>query len=716
MTGQRARPRALHRQAHHDIEDNRLLSLRQRLSMSVAASSPDVRPRFIILPYASTIFLSAFLLFLVQPIIAKQILPWFGGSSAVWTTALVFFQSTLLAGYAYADWTTRLGVRRQTLLHIGLLVLSLATLPILASTDWKPQGDEDPIVRILMLLTFTIGLPYFLLSTTTPLLQSWYWRRFRAVVPYRLFALSNFASLLALLGFPVLLEPWFGLVELGWSWSVAYAAFALLCAGTAWASLQGARESDHGQRQHSAAVAATAPSGLTQLTWLALAAMASVMLLAVTNHVTQNIASVPFLWVLPLSIYLASFILTFDHPRWYQRALFIAALSVLAPVMAWLIPSLELVSAASVFFGGLFVACMFCHGELALMKPDPRWLTRFYLMLSLGGALGAVLIAIVAPLVLPGYFEVNIALILLALTLSLRLRGAWRLVGFAVFTATAFFSVRGAQDYARDVRVMERDFYGVVRTRDRADPVPYRSMFHGGIVHGGQLLGDPFRNRPSDYFGPLSGYGRLFEALNKAQPQPRRAGIVGLGAGVLASYGRTGDEFTFYEISPRVVDIANDEFTFLRDSQAKIQVVLGDGRLSLERAAPQRFDVLGIDAFAGDSIPMHLVTREAMALYVRHLAPGGVIVFQATNRYIDLMPIVKRLANEFDMQAVLVSDVPTFKTGPEYWLSPTDQILVTRDKALLQADSLRYVATPIEDRRDLPTFTDAHHNMFRVLK
>ncbi len=684
--------------------------------MSVAASSPDARPRFIILPYASTIFLSAFLLFLVQPIIAKQILPWFGGSSAVWTTALVFFQSTLLAGYAYADLTTRLGVRRQTLLHIGLLVLSLTMLPILASADWKPQGDEDPIVRILLLLTFTIGLPYFLLSTTTPLLQSWYWRRFKAAVPYRLFALSNFASLLALLGFPVLLEPWFGLVELGWSWSIAYAAFVLLCAGTAWASLQGAREVDQGQTQHRASVAATAPSALTQLTWLALAAMASVMLLAVTNHVTQNIASVPFLWVLPLSIYLTSFILTFDHPRWYQRGLFIAALSVLAPVMAWLIPSLELASAASVFFGGLFVACMFCHGELALMKPDPRWLTRFYLMLSLGGALGAVLIAIVAPLVLPGYFEVNVALILLALTLSLRLRGAWRLVGLAVFTATAFFSVRGAQEYARDVRVMERDFYGVVRTRDRADPAPYRSMFHGGIVHGGQLLGDQFRNQPSDYFGPSSGYGRLFEALNKAQPQPRRVGIVGLGAGVLASYGRTGDEFTFYEISPRVVDIANDEFTFLRDSLAKVQVVLGDGRLSLERAAPQRFDVLGIDAFAGDSIPMHLVTREAMALYVRHLAPGGVIVFQATNRYIDLMPIVKRLANEFEMQAVLVSDVPTFKTGPEYWLSPTDQILATRDKALLQADSLRYVATPIEDRADLPTFTDAHHNMFRVLK
>ena len=683
--------------------------------MSVAASSRDVLPRFVILPYAGTIFLSAFLLFLVQPIIAKQILPWFGGSSAVWTTALVFFQSTLLAGYAYADWTTRLGVRRQTLLHIGLLVASLATLPILAAADWKPRGDEEPIVRILLLLTVTIGLPYFLLSTTTPLLQSWYWRRFQVAVPYRLFALSNFASLLALLGFPVLLEPWFGLIELGWAWSIAYIVFALLCAGTAWASLQSARDSAHVLAARTTDAAAT-PSALTQLTWLALAAMASIMLLAVTNHVTQNIASVPFLWVLPLSIYLITFILTFDHPRWYQRKLFIVALAVLAPAMAWLIPSLELMRAASVFFCGLFVGCMFCHGELASMKPDPRWLTRFYLMLSLGGALGAVAIAIVAPLVLRGYFEVNIALVLLALTLSLRLRGAWRFFGLAVFTVTAFFSVRGAQEYSRDVRVMERDFYGVVRTRDRDDPAPYRSMLHGGIVHGGQLLGDEFRNQPSDYFGPSSGYGRLFEVLNQLHPGPRRVGIIGLGAGVLASYGRTGDEFTFYEISPRVVDIATEEFTFLRYSAAKIQVVLGDGRLSLERATPQAYDILGIDAFAGDSIPMHLVTREAMALYVRHLAPGGVIVFQATNRYIDLMPVVKRLAGEFGMEAVLVSDVPGFKSGPEYWLSPTDQILVSRDKTLLQAGSLRYVATPIADRANLPTFTDAHHNMFRVLK
>jgi hypothetical protein len=670
-----------------------------------------------VLPYAVTIFLSAFLLFLVQPIIAKQILPWFGGSSAVWTTALVFFQSTLLAGYAYADLTQRLGVRRQTLLHVALLLLSLASLPILASPDWKPQGAEAPIARIMLLLLATIGLPYFLLSTTTPLLQAWYWQRFRSAVPYRLFALSNFASMLALLGFPVLFEPWFSLPQLGWMWSAMYVAFVLACAATAWASLRRIDASEADRAGAEALATSPTPTLTIQLRWLALAAMGSVMLLAVTNHVTQNVASVPFLWVLPLSLYLLSFVLTFDHPRWYKRPLFVAAVALGVPAMAWLIPSLDLKLAASVFFAGLFVACMFCHGELSRLRPDPRHLTRYYLVISVGGAAGAVLVAIVAPLVLRGYFEVNIALVLLALLVLLQLSGWKRLVGLAVVGATAFFAVRGAYEYVKDLRVMERDFYGVVRTRDRAEPAPYRAMLHGAIIHGGQLLGDAFRNTPSDYFGPGSGYGRLFAALNAIAPAPRKVGIIGLGAGVVASYGRPGDTFTFYEISPRVIDVARSEFTFLSDTAARTEVVLGDGRLSLEREAPRVYDVLGIDAFAGDSIPMHLITREAMSLYIHHLAPDGVIVFQATNRYIDLLPVVKRLASEFGMEAMLVSDVPAAAdSGPEYWLSSTDQVLVTRNRALLEADALRYVATPITDRGDLATFTDAHHNLVRILK
>jgi hypothetical protein len=691
--------------------------------MSASTSStvaPAASAGSAILPYAGTIFLSAFLLFLVQPIIAKQILPWFGGAATVWTTCLVFFQSILLAGYAYADATTRLGTRRQTLLHIALLVVSLASLPILASDAWKPGGEEEPITRILLLLAFTIGLPYFLLSTTTPLLQAWYWRRFQVVVPYRLFALSNFASLLALLGFPVFFEPWFTLPQLGWAWSIVYALFVIICAMTGWMSmkaslvLQGTAQPLHGER---ATASAQAPTLFTQASWLALAAMGSVMLLAVTNHVTQNIASVPFMWVVPLSLYLITFVLCFDHPRWYVRPVFLVAALTLVPAMAWRISSLDLKLAVALYFGGLFVACMFCHGELARMKPDPKYLTRFYLMLSLGGALGAVLIAIVAPLALDGYIELNLVLVVLALLVTLRLpRGAYPL-GVIATVVTAYYAISGARDYTRDTRVMARDFYGVVRTRDReVNGVPYRAMYHGGIIHGGQLLADKYRNTPSDYFGPGSGYGRLFTALNATKPGKRRVGIIGLGAGVVAAYGRKGDEITFYEISQKVVDIERKEFTFLRDTPARTSVILGDGRLSLEREAPNRYDVLGIDAFAGDSVPMHLITREAMALYVRHLAPDGVIVFQATNRYIDMMPVVKRLATEFGMEAVLVSDSPDSQNGADYWLSSTDQILVSRDRNLLAHPRIDEASSEIDDRPSLPTFTDAHHNLVRILK
>jgi len=648
----------------------------------------------------------------VQPIIAKQILPWFGGSAAVWTTCLVFFQSVLLAGYAYADLTTRLGARRQAMLHVALLGASLASLPILAASGWKPQGDEQPILRILLLLGATIGLPYFLLSTTTPLLQAWYWRRFRSVVPYRLFALSNLASLLALLGFPVLFEPAFDLKTLGWAWSFLFAGFALLCAATAWLSMNGFEPEPAAASRTPEAVPAQ-----NQLQWLVLSAMGSVMLLAVTNHITQNISSVPFLWVLPLALYLASFILAFDHPRWYLRRAFIVALVVIAPAMAYAIPSLDLELAAPLYLGGLFVACMFCHGELARLKPDPAHLTRFYLMISLGGALGAVLVAIIAPLLLSGYFELGIVLVALTLMLVFRLQGLERGIALALTLATAVLVGRGVEEYSEGVRVMERDFYGVVRTADHLTPVPYRSMYHGAIMHGGQLLGDSFRNTPSDYFGPGSGYGRVFGSLRELQPKkPIAVGVIGLGAGVVASWMRPGDRLVFYEISPRVIDIARREFTFLADTSASTEVILGDGRLSLEREPPRGYDVLGIDAFSGDSIPMHLVTREAMAIYVKHIKPDGVIVFQATNRFIDLLPVVKRLAAELGLEAVNVSDVPEAVDGAEYWYSSTDQIIVTRNRQLLAWPRIAEAAAPIEDRPDLPTFTDAHHNLLRILK
>jgi len=671
--------------------------------------------------HAGTIFLSAFLLFLVQPIIAKQILPWFGGAASVWATCLVFFQTLLLCGYAYADWTARhLSPRRQAWLHVALLGISLALLPIMPDPGWKPGGDSDmaPTLAILGLLGTTIGLQYFLVSATSPLVQAWHWRRYRDAVPYRLFALSNLASLLALLSYPVLIEPIVSLAAQAISWSAAYAVFAVLCAATA---LVGARHA-HTAPPHTGVESSEAgerlPTRGERWLWIGLSATGSCLLLAVTNHLTQNIASIPFLWVLPLSLYLVTFILCFDHPRWYQRKLFVPVVAVLVPVMAGFGTSLDLWLAAPIYAAGLFACCMFCHGELYRLKPGPRYLTTFYLMISLGGALGALMIGVAAPNFLPGYYELEIALVVCALLLFARmLRFRWWITGGAVASVavTSALAAYNINHQFSETRITLRNFYGVVRTRDFPDPAPFRAMYHGGIKHGGQLLDAAHRNEPTAYFGPGSAYGRVFASLPDV---PRRAGIVGLGAGVIAAYARRGDVFRFYEIDPQVAAVAMAEFSFLRASPAQIDIVLGDGRLSLEREPNQEFDVLALDAFSGDSIPMHLLTRQAMATYIRHLKSDGVIVFQATNRFVDIAPVIERLAAEFGFTAVLIRDEPESRTltATDYWLADTDQIIVTRNASLLAADLIRSKAEPLRPQPGFPVWTDDFYNLLRILK
>jgi hypothetical protein len=672
--------------------------------------------------YAATIFLSAFLLFLVQPVIAKQILPWFGGAASVWATCLVFFQTTLLFGYAYADWTTRaLKPRTQAILHVVLLAASLALLPIVPDAHWKPGPDETsgPAIAILSLLGATIGLQYLLLSTTSPLLQVWFWRRFHHAVPYRLFALSNFASLLALLSYPVAIEPVLTLLHQSISWSIAYAVFAALCAVTAYVTVKRSTAGAEDLPGAAADAARSAPPTLGERAmWIALSATGSCVLLAVTNHLTQNIASIPFLWVVPLSIYLVTFILCFDHPRWYVRPLFLGGAALMLPTMAWFSDSLNLWVAAPLYTGGLFVCCMVCHGELYRMRPGPRHLTTFYLMIAVGGALGSLLVGVAAPSLLHGYYELGITLVAAALLFAWRTRGApvWMTgVALVVCVATLAFTLHNVHEYRTDARVMVRNFYGVVRTRDFTDPVRFRAMYHGSINHGGQLLDQSHRRYPTTYFSRTSGYGRVFASLPST---PRKVGVIGLGAGALAAYARKGDVFRFYEIDPQVAAVATSEFTFLADAPAQIDIVLGDGRLSLEREPPQNYDVLAIDAFSGDSIPMHLITREAMAVYVRHLKPGGVIVFQATNRFVDIGPVVARLAADLGLSAVLVADQPdsTYESQHEYWNSSTDQIIVTRNKALLSAEPVKSAAQPLSVRPHFRVWTDDFYNLLQVLK
>ena len=669
--------------------------------------------------YAATIFVSAFLLFLVQPVIAKQILPWFGGSAAVWTTCLVFFQFLLLFGYAYSDLTTRrMRPRSQVWLHSVLLVASLASLPIIPDALWKPAGHDDPVVRILGLLAATIGLPYFLLSTTGPLVQAWFARSFPSATVYRLFALSNFGSLLALIAYPPLIEPWIPTRSQSLWWSAGYALFVALCAGAGFFSLRSRDVS-------SLAAVDTAPEGRAPvardyIVWLVLAAMGSYMLLAVTNHITQNVASVPFLWILPLIVYLVTFILCFEGRGWYQRRFFLVPLAAIVVAMAWGLHAggeiMEVTHAVPLYCAGLFLCCMFYHGELASLKPAPAYLTRFYLMVSLGGALGGLFVGVVAPLIFTTYYEFGIGLVVTSLAALYLL---WPLpkwipaAALGVALASGYYFYEYVHDLKRGTILMTRSFYGTLRVKDTApadEPGAVRRLMHGVIMHGEQYLEPDLRRQPTSYYGPDSGIGI---AIRHYAKRPLRLGVIGLGTGTLAAWGKPGDVFRFYELDPHVLEVAQRDFTYLKESRAKIETALGDARLNLEREAPQGFDILVIDAFSSDSIPVHLITREALEVYLKHMHPEGIIAFHLTNRYLDLPPVVQKIADAAGMRAVLISHDPDEK---DERYSRTDWMLVTRDAGFVQSDPVKKSATPVEVPAGLAAWTDDFNNLLKILK
>jgi hypothetical protein len=667
--------------------------------------------------YACTIFTSAFLLFLVQPIVAKQILPWFGGSAAVWTTCLVFFQVALLAGYAYSDLTTRkLRPRAQALLHMALLAASLAVLPIVADTSWKPAGSEDPGARILGLLVATIGLPYFMLAATGPLVQAWFARSFPQGTVYRLFALSNLASMLALISYPFAFETWVTTRMQAYGWSVGYAVFALLCGACA----------IYGLRHNVAVVPAAttedatapAPGAFDYVSWLALSAMGSWLLLAITNHITQNIASIPFLWLAPLTLYLLTFILCFERDGWYRRWLLLGPIAVILGLCAWGLQTnevtLEIKVAIPLYLTGLFACCMFFHGELARLRPAPRYLTSFYLMVATGGALGGMFVGLVAPRIFPTYYELGLGFVLTAIVAAVTLRKApvfvW-VVALGMAGVCGFFWNKQVKQLKEDTRVMVRNFYGTLRTKDigygMSDDAQ-RRLINGVIMHGEQYLKPSRRREPTSYYGPDSGAAI---AINHIRRDNQRVGLIGLGAGTLAVWGKPGDTYRFYDIDPHVIEIAQTEFTFLKDSEATIEISLGDARLSLEREAPQNFDVLVVDAFSSDSIPVHLITKEAMAVYLTHVKPGGAVVFHVTNRFLKLAPVVKQIAESHGLHATLITDDAKLTN-----FSKTDWVIVTREKALLELDAIAGKASAIDDIPGLRPWSDDFNNLFQILK
>ena len=674
--------------------------------------------------FASTISVSAFLLFLVQPIIAKQILPWFGGSAAVWTTCMVFFQLVLLAGYAYADWLIKhVSGRKQVWVHGGLLVISLVFLPIIPPEFFKPDDASQPVTRILLLLSATIGLPYFLLSTTGPLVQAWFARSYPLGNVYRLYALSNVGSMLALAAYPILLEPNIATRLQSIAWSTLFAAFCVLMIGAGWIASKHAT----GQTQ-----VAEKPEAMTvpltwsdQLIWLSLAALASALLLCVTTHITQNVASIPFLWVLPLAIYLVSFILTFDASKWYQRRIFVVLTCIVAPLMlgglqynmiGWrsIEPGLlHLSIAMPLYCVGLFIITMFCHGELVRRKPSTHHLTRFYLMISLGGAVGGLLVGVASPLVFSSYLEFPLILCAVLLLGVAVLDATWMrvLAGIACLIGSVL-CIQGIDRLGKDSLNMSRNFYGTLRVKSTGPETDKNTtwrLMHGVILHGEQYRSAQFRKLATTYYGESSGVGQAIALMR--QPN-MKVGLIGMGVGTLAAYGKSGDQYKFYELNPAVPALAETYFSYIKDSAATVKTILGDARLSLEKSTPEGFHVLAVDAFSSDSIPVHLITREAIRVYKRHMAPDGVIAFHISNRYLDLTPIVKQLGDDVAMDVIRVSDNP----DKDSYLYRSDWILVTANKALAAALIQSGVGVRVEAKLGLTPWTDDYNNLLQILK
>jgi SAM-dependent methyltransferase len=675
-------------------------------------------PKSLRLLFATTIFLGAFLLFLIEPLIAKLILPWFGGSAAVWATCLVFFQTALLLGYLYANaMIRRLTPLRQASLHTALLAASLLWLPIGPETFWRTYVSVDPGWRILGLLTFSIGLPFVLLSSTSPLLQTWYARRAQGRSPYHLFALSNAASLFALLSFPFFIERHLSSHGQAALWSVAYLLFIWCCSASAWLSQQSSA-GPTAMRAEAQPGSDDAPALRAKLLWLALSACGSMMLLAVTNHLSENVAPIPLLWVVPLALYLLSFAMVFAKRQFYSRWFVARLLAVALGAAGYAIYDSSITHAIQIsvplFCSALFVVCFFCHGELVQRRPAVRYLTSFYLTIALGGALGAVCVGLFAPHILSGIYELPIVLLLTAILASIVLwREGWsaRLFWACVTACMCAVLVINARTMRDGTVAMMRNFYGALRIQEFKIglQLPYRSLVNGTIEHGAQYLGFPENRNPTTYYGRRSGVGL---ALRFCCDGPKRVGVIGLGAGTLAAYGKPGDSFRFYEINPQVIAVANSWFTFLKQSPAKTEIILGDARLSLESEPSQQFDVLAVDAFSGDAIPVHLLTKEAFAVYFRHLKPGGILAIHTSNTYLKLAPVVKLLAEDADYATRLISS----DEDVTMMVSPADWVLVTRNEEFLNKPETFAGSENITVPPHLRLWTDDYNNLYEILR
>jgi hypothetical protein len=668
--------------------------------------------------YAATIFLSSFLLFLVEPIAAKQLLPILGGSSAVWLTCLVFFQITLLLGYLYAHWVAqRAGSAGRA--HLAVIAAALVTLSL---PHFIPANAGRPVLTIFLALTRSIGLPFLLLASTSPLLQVWLARSESSAVPYRLFALSNVGSLLALFLYPILIEPNFTLHHQQILWTGAFVVYAILVAIITLRTRTAAAE-------NAAPEASEVIPGRRKLLWFLLPMAAAMQLAAITGHLTANIAAIPLLWMLPLGVYLLSFILAFEYPALYKRATIARLLVVLLASLGYALSktetSLPIAVGILFFLAECFIACLFCHAEVFALRPKhPRQTTVFYLLIAAGGAAGTFFIGIASPLLFSANYDLALAFFF---TAAVAIPALWsegaiqRILWSTAAAGLLLLAVMLHVAYARDAIFLGRNFYGALRVKQTThaptsdgqmsqQAAPTRMLLNGTIQHGNQIFSPTLSHTPTTYYGTNSGIGLALTLC--CQGRPRNIGVIGLGAGTLAAYGQRGDRIHFYELNPLVEPIARNLFTYLRDSPAETTITIGDARASLASEAPQKFDVLVIDAFSGDAIPLHLLTKQALALYQQHLVPGGILAFHISNQYIDLAPEVALLAGAAHLGALSI-DSPANNAEGAYRAS---WVLVSSDVDFLGQRAVIENAIPIPKVLGIRAWTDDYSSLLPLLK
>jgi hypothetical protein len=688
--------------------------------------------------YGTAVFASAFLLFLIEPIAAKEILPSLGGSSAVWITCLVFFQGMLVVGYLYAHWLggeslTR-GVVKIAPSRIHLVLLGAAVVVAIVQLGIHPNLNDaarHPVTAIFLDLTTTIGLPFLLLASASPLLQLWFARREDGSVPYRLFGLSNAGSLLALLLYPVAIEPYLTLRHQKLAWSIGFVVVAVLHAvivqqngplprvGVEVAVETAAEiDGDAGAMPDSVADRENVRTARrAKWLWCLLPMVAAMQLSAVTGYISENIAAIPLLWILPLAAYLLSFIAAFDAPGLYRRGIVMRFLVVLLAALGYMLTkgdmSLPITINILFFLIEIFVSCYFLHAETYALRPArASEVTLFYLLIACGGVAGSFFIGIASPLIFNANYDIAISF---AATAAVALAVIWsrgveawpqRFLWITATTLMFGLVILMYRSVKYNTVMLTRNFYGSLRVRESHDPpeaVMVRSLQNGAVQHGTQWFAPQYRRNPTTYYARNSGVGLVLEYCcldDGGNPRPKVVGVIGLGAGTLAAYGLPGDRFTFYEINPGVQPIARNLFRYIADSSAQVDVLEGDARITLESQPPQGYDVLVVDAFSGDAIPIHLLTREAIALYRNHLAPGGVILYHVSNQYLDLAPEVALLAASQGMRAAVIYSPPDNDGA----LSST-WVLVTKDMAILSQPQIAEAARQIIRRWPLSSWT-----------